>query len=127
MIDPQRLSQTERFLDIEIVYSGMLQIKIHNVLHDEIDTTVKTQKIEEKIAEDLEFKREKSVAGVRVEWGNTNTPIFLYLEGGIRSNELTRIARIVVERFSKYVPEVREDKAVQSENIILSSVDEPRT
>lgn len=104
----------------------MLQVKINNVLHNEIEQNVKTQTVEEKIADDLEFKRDKSVAGVRVEWGNKNTPIFLYLEGELRSDELTRIARIVIDRFSEYAPEVKEDKAVRSENIILSGVDEPR-
>jgi hypothetical protein len=105
----------------------MLQVKINNVFHEEIDQAVKTQNVEERIADDLEVKLDVSVAGVRVEWGNKNTPIFLYLEGDIRSNKLTRIARIVVERFSKYAPEVKDDTAVNSENILLSGVDEPRT
>jgi len=98
----------------------MLQLKIHNIYHDE--TTIQNpESIEEQILQKVNEIRYINAVNVRIEWGKMNTPIFIDIKGMCRASDFTQIARIAVDQFSEFVPNVQDDQAVQSNNLILNS------
>lgn len=95
----------------------MIELKIHDVIHNEIDE--KPSNIEDYIEEYiLTTGMCKSVKNVRVAWGNTNSPIFVYLDENSTSLENYKvIARYAVRGFSAKVRGVNVDRSINDRNI----------
>ena len=99
----------------------MLQIKIHNVLHDERDST--PSNIETVIAEWIESShRNVEVEDVRVAWGHTNSPIILKIKNSdLRLDAIHSVVREAVKGFGTRVDGVDVDKCVNDRNIIMKN------
>lgn len=101
----------------------MLEVKIHDVLHDETDSV--PNNIESKIEKWIESPTKSyEVHDVRVAWGDTNSPIFINLkDASTELSEIQRIARDALRYFSRHVDGVDIEKRSRIDNITIS---EPR-
>lgn len=91
----------------------MIELKINNVYHNELDK--KPNDIEKYIKE---YIRIGNVEDLNVMWGDTNSSIFVYLDGSSKSlKNYKQIVRDAVNGFSSMVGGVDADKTTRDDNI----------
>jgi hypothetical protein len=93
----------------------MIELKIHDVLHNELDE--KPDSPEEYVKG---YIRSGNVKDLRIEWGNSNSPIFIYLD--VDHNRTIKdykiIAREALRGFNALVGvSIDVEKTIKDDNI----------
>lgn len=93
--------------------SGRVQIKVHNVLHDEseYDTTAAEAYLEA-------CPSQQSNVDVRIASGHTNSPLYITVDGSsVSLTQAKSIARAVVRGFTEFVSGIDVDQMIRDDNI----------
>jgi hypothetical protein len=101
-----------------VLVIAMIEVKVHNVMHDEFDQTELEFDIEEKLANS---STRAEISDVRVSWGYKNSPIFVYINEKINMQRLKRAVKEVLRSFSHTVPNVDVRSTVTDSNLRISS------
>lgn len=99
----------------------MMEIKIHDVLHERTDST--PTRVEKRMQKSLNKDyKSYNVSDVRIAWGDKNSPIFIQIDGkGVELSEIQSIAREALRIFDTFVDGIDIDKTVREDNIRVRS------